>query len=378
MFFKNIVANIYLGGLQTMKKWKQKSFLLILGVLLIVGLIGCGNNQQTSNNNGGSESSKSEQVVIKVADSFPNSHLIPKVGILPWIDRIEELSNGKIKVEYYPAEQLGKAASLLDVAKTGVADIAYVGPLYVSDKMPLSGVAGNPGLAQDALSGSKAYNKLVLEDLADTEFKKQGVKPLFGLTVNAYQITNSKHPVKTIEDFKGLKVRTSGGIQEEMMQAWGATPISISGTEIFTAWDRGTIDGSLLSFFSWPGYQTDKVAKYSTTNALLSNFGITYVVNEKKWNSWPKDVQDAVTKASAELPEIYGKAVIDHEAELIEQYRKQGIEFYELPEDELTKWNKELAPFNDKWAKDLDKKGFTGTEILEKFIKYNEEFQKEQ
>jgi TRAP-type C4-dicarboxylate transport system substrate-binding protein len=363
-----------------MKKWSQKSFfLIVLGVLLVLGMIGCGNSQQTSGQatkQGAAAPSNGETLVIKVADSFPSSHLIPKTATVPWIKKIEELGKGKIKVEYYPGEQLGKAASLLDVARNGVADITYVGPLYVSDKMPLSGVAGNPGLVKDALSGSKAYNKLVMEDLADIEFKKQGVKPLWGVTTNPYQIVNSKHPVKTKEDFKGLKIRTSGGLQEEMMKDWGATPVSLPGTEIYSAWDRGTIDGSLLSFFSWPGYQTDKVAKYSTTNALLSGFGVTYVVNERKWKSWPKDVQDIIMQASQEVPETFGKAVIDEEGKLVEQYKKQGIEFYELPPDQLESWSKELAPLNDKWAKELDAKGLPASDILKKFEQYNEEFQK--
>ncbi|WP_286884208.1 TRAP transporter substrate-binding protein DctP [Aneurinibacillus sp. UBA3580] len=358
----------------------KKSFFFILGILLVLGTIGCGTKSEetaTKQNAKESNSSNGEKVVIKIADSFPGSHLIPKVATIPWTKRIEELGKGKIKVEYYPAEQLGKAASLLDVARTGVADITYVGPLYVSDKMPLSGVSGNPGLVKDSLSGSKAFNKLVLEDLYELEFKKQGVKPLWAGTTPPYQIVNSKHPVKTIEDFKGLKIRTSGGLQEQMMQAWGATPVSISGTEIYSAWDRGTIDGTLISFFSWPGYQVDKVAKYTTTNAALSAFGITYVVNEKKWSSWPKEVQDAVWQASQEMPEIMGKGAMEDEDKLIEEYKKFNIEFYELPADELERWNKELALFNDKWAKDFDAKGLPASEILRKFKQYNEEFQQD-
>jgi TRAP-type C4-dicarboxylate transport system substrate-binding protein len=163
----------------------KKSFFFILGILLVLGTIGCGTKSEetaTKQNAKESNSSNGEKVVIKIADSFPGSHLIPKVATIPWTKRIEELGKGKIKVEYYPAEQLGKAASLLDVARTGVADITYVGPLYVSDKMPLSGVSGNPGLVKDSLSGSKAFNKLVLEDLYELEFKKQGVKPLWAGT----------------------------------------------------------------------------------------------------------------------------------------------------------------------------------------------------
>src|SRR5690625_440363 len=125
-----------------------------------------------------------------------------------------------------------------------------------------------------------------------------------------------------------------------MMQSWGATPVSVAGPEIYTSWDRGTIDGSLLSLFSWPGYQVNKVAKYSTVNATLSAFGVSYVVNEEVWESWPDHVQDAVWQASEEVAEMMGTAIIEYEEDLMEQYAEEdGVEFYELPDDELQLWN---------------------------------------
>jgi TRAP-type C4-dicarboxylate transport system substrate-binding protein len=361
-----------------MGKFFSKVFLVLLTAILAVAMAACGNSEKTqgeSSSKGKSSKKEGEQIVIKIADSFPASHLIPKTGTLPWIERIEELGKGKIKIEYYPAEQLGKAASLLDAAKNRVADITYVGPLYVNDKMPLSGVAGNPGLVKDAVSGSKAFDKLIKEDLYELEFKPNGVRPLWGGTTNPYQIVNSVHKVTKPGDFKGLKIRTSGGLQEEMMESLGSTPVSIPGPEIYSAWDRGTIDGTLLSFFSWPGYQTDKVAKFSSRNAQLSAFGITYVVNEKAWDSWPEDVQNAITQASDEIVEKFGHAIIEEEAILEAQYIKAGVEIYDIPEADLEKLNEELEPFNKKWAKDLDAKGQQGTEILEKFRQYNKEFQ---
>ncbi|PWA11952.1 hypothetical protein DCC39_08435 [Pueribacillus theae] len=364
-----------------MKKVFSNLSMFILFSILILALVACGHSEPTQKEEASEGESKEaasqgETIKIKIADSFPNSHTISKYATLPWIDRIEELGEGKIEVEYYPAEQLGKADSLLDVAKNKVADITYVGPLYVSDTMPLSGVVGNPGLVKDAISGTKAYNKLVHEDLYEVELKPHGVKPLWAAALNPYQIVNSKHPVKEIKDFKGLKIRTSGGLQEQLMQNWGVTPVSVPAPEIYTAWDRGTLDGTLISLFSWPGYQIEKLAKYSTVNAKLSSFGVMYVVNEEVWESWPEEVRQAVEKASNEASDMMAQAIVDHENALMEEYKEQGVEFYELPEEELQKWDEELEPFNRKWAENLDAKGMPGTEILEKFTQYNEEFSK--
>ncbi|WP_170289696.1 TRAP transporter substrate-binding protein DctP [Cytobacillus depressus] len=360
-----------------MKRTARKIFVVLLLFMLTVGLVACNaektqGNNNTKNTNGANNDA---QVIIKIADNLPKTHLISTLGTLPWIDRIEELGKGKIKVEYYPAEQLGKASSLLDIVKNKVADIALIGPQWIGDVMPLSSVSGNPGLVKDAVSGSRAFNKLVQEDLYELEFKPNKIKPLWAATTNPYQIVNSKHPVEAIKDFKGLKIRTADGLQEKIMHSWGVTAVTIPGPEMYTAWDRGTVDGTLLSLFSWPAYQLDSIAKYATVNASLSAFGLTFSVNEQVWNSWPKDVQDAVWLASQEIVDKFGNGVVEHENELMKEYVETShVEFYTLPEDELQEWNNELQPFNKKWAEDLDAKGSPGTKILEKFKQYNEEF----
>ncbi|KAB2336215.1 hypothetical protein F7731_12005 [Cytobacillus depressus] len=360
-----------------LKRTARKIFVVLLLFMLTVGLVACNaektqGNNNTKNTNGANNDA---QVIIKIADNLPKTHLISTLGTLPWIDRIEELGKGKIKVEYYPAEQLGKASSLLDIVKNKVADIALIGPQWIGDVMPLSSVSGNPGLVKDAVSGSRAFNKLVQEDLYELEFKPNKIKPLWAATTNPYQIVNSKHPVEAIKDFKGLKIRTADGLQEKIMHSWGVTAVTIPGPEMYTAWDRGTVDGTLLSLFSWPAYQLDSIAKYATVNASLSAFGLTFSVNEQVWNSWPKDVQDAVWLASQEIVDKFGNGVVEHENELMKEYVETShVEFYTLPEDELQEWNNELQPFNKKWAEDLDAKGSPGTKILEKFKQYNEEF----
>ena len=78
---------------------------------------------------------------LRLADSFPSGHFIGRFAVLPFIERVKELSNNTVQFEYYPAQQLGKAKDLLALTQSGVVDIGYVGPSYVSDKMPLSDVA---------------------------------------------------------------------------------------------------------------------------------------------------------------------------------------------------------------------------------------------
>lgn len=361
-----------------MKKLAKRSLLALLTGIMLFSLAACGSaetggSEQSGGNTGGAagDARKDQVTVIKVADSFPNTNPISKFGTQVWIKRLEELGKGKIEVEYYPAEQLGKAASLLDVVKNRVADVVYLGSLYYTDKLPLSSIVGNPGLVKDAASGTKAYHKLVTEDLYEIEYKPHGVKPLWAVALNPYQIVTSDRPVKTMNDFKGLKIRTGGGMQDQIVKELGGTPVSVPAPEIYTSWERGTIDGSLLSLFSWPGYQVDKIAKYSSINATLSSFGVIYAVNESVWESWPEDVRQIVLQASKEVAEAFPESVMKHEEELMNQYKAQGIEFYEISNEELAKWNEKLDRLNQEWVKSMEQKGLPGNDIMNKFIEYS-------
>jgi len=91
-----------------------------------------------------------KKLVLRVADSFPPGHAIPDYATKWWMDAVTKATQGAVEFEYYPAEQLGKAKDLLALTQSGVADIAYVGPSYVSDKMPLSAVSQLPGMFTSA------------------------------------------------------------------------------------------------------------------------------------------------------------------------------------------------------------------------------------
>ena len=89
-----------------------------------------------------------QTTTLRAADSLPVGHFFAEKGLKFWASEVRKQTNNAIDLQYFPAEQLGKAKDMLQLATTGVADIAYVVPSYVSDKMPLMTVSELPGLAQ--------------------------------------------------------------------------------------------------------------------------------------------------------------------------------------------------------------------------------------
>src|SRR5699024_8594493 len=94
---------------------------------------------------------------LKFADSFPLEHYLSSEGMVWWMERVTELTDGEVTFTHFPAEQIAKADNILQKVRDGVVEAGYIGIGYVTDRMPLNGVAMLPGLSKNAVTGSLAY-----------------------------------------------------------------------------------------------------------------------------------------------------------------------------------------------------------------------------
>ncbi|MBK8741940.1 MAG: TRAP transporter substrate-binding protein DctP [Betaproteobacteria bacterium] len=190
-----------------------------------------------------------ETFTLKFATGVPATHFISQVPAKFFMDRVGELSKGRIKFEFYPGEQLGKAKDMLLLVQTGVSEMADIVPSYVPDKLPLTGVTELPGQSANACEGTRVYYNLTRPGkiLATKTFDPQKVRVLMAANIVPYKIVTSKKAVYTLEDLAGLKIRTTGGATDDTMRALGAVSVRLSGAEIREAATRGTIDGALYT-----------------------------------------------------------------------------------------------------------------------------------
>src|SRR3954463_1535758 len=138
-----------------------------------------------------------DPINLRVADSFPKGHYLVKLILEPWMDEVRKRTNDAVSFEHYPAQQLGKAADMLKLTQTGVADIGYVAPGYASDKMPVSEVAMLPGAFEHSCQGSLAYWKLARSGvIAEQAYAANHIKLLLAVSLPQYRIFTVKQPVK--------------------------------------------------------------------------------------------------------------------------------------------------------------------------------------
>jgi TRAP-type C4-dicarboxylate transport system substrate-binding protein len=310
------------------------------------------------------------ETTFRVGDSFPTGHYIAENTIKPFMAEVEKRTNGEAKFEYYPAQQLGKAKDLMALALSGVADIAYVAPSFVSDKLPLSVVAELPEAFDSSCKGTRAYWQLVKEGglLDKIELEPAGLKVLFTLVLDPYQIFMTKgRDLTGAASFEGKKIRTTGGAKEIAIRKMGAVPVQIPTPEVREAASRGTIDGYLFPAASIMPYDLAPHTAFATTGENFGSFVATYVMSRKKWQALPEATRKAMDEVGAEMIEAGCKAAEATTKADMSKIEAGGVKFVKLPEADSKKLAGLMSQVGKEWAQELDKRGKKGSETLKAF-----------
>ncbi|MEQ9811828.1 MAG: TRAP transporter substrate-binding protein DctP [Azospirillaceae bacterium] len=310
-----------------------------------------------------------DPVTLRVADALPASHYVVEYAIQWWMDEVSDRTDGAVSFEYYPAQQLGSASDILSLTQSGVADIGYVVPSYVSDRMPLSGVAQLPGGFSTSCEGTEAFWQLITDDgmLAEQEFAPNGMHVLIALVQPPYQMFTTGQPLTSMDDMSGLKIRTTGGAMDITMERIDAIPVRMPGPEILEALERGTIDGGVFPPASVLANDWQGTLAYGTVGASFGSFALTYSISEDRWNALPADIQQIMTDAGREATFRTCEQVDEDLQAAIEDLRAAGVTMEALPEAEQNRVDEALAGVSGAWAADLDAQGEAGTEVLEAF-----------
>lgn len=310
-----------------------------------------------------------QDLKLRLGDSFPVGHYIPENMTKFWMERVTELTGGKVGFDYYPAEQLGKAKDLLALTQTGVMDVGYVGASYVSDKLPLSSVAELPENFTTSCRGTKAFWEIAKPGgaLDAAEFAPNDVRILMVLVLPPYQVLTSSAQISDLNSLRGLKLRTTGGAKEIATVKIGAVPVQISAPETRDALTRGTIDGVLFPHSSVLPYDLHPNLKYGTQNVNFGSFVVTYVISQERWDALPEDVQAAFVQAGEEAIVKGCEATDGLDAKDKQTIADAGVTFVSLPAEDETKLMELMGEVSEEWATELDGRGKPGTDILNAF-----------
>jgi len=307
------------------------------------------------------------KIELTVANGSPLKHVLSSLGTTPWIDRVNELTNGEVEINYFPAAQLAKLKELLAAVQNGVADIAPIPIGYASDKMPLNGVSALPGLGKTSKEIVNAHAEALKEGPLRKEFDANNIHPMYVMAFPPYQLVGMEADWRTLDDIQGKVLRSAGGTMDLVVSALGATPASLPAGDMYLALQRGTVDGTISAFASVKGYNIQEIAKSMSANASFGTFVNILACNDKKWASLPKEVQDALDQAGRDVTASASASMDKSTDELKTEFQGAGMEIYDFAPDEIAKINGRLSSVQDDWVKRLDGRGLPAGEVLDTY-----------
>lgn len=309
-----------------------------------------------------------QDVKLRIADSLPVGHYMTTGVTVPLMNGSKKTAKSTVSFEHFPAQQLGKAKDMLSLVQSGVADIAYVGASYSADKLPLSSVGELPEAFTNSCEGTKAFWKIAKPGgvLDKAEYQAQGVRALAVLVLPPYQLFSSSK-ITGLKSIDGWKVRVTGAPKIAGIQKLGGIPVAVPGPETREALARGTVDAIAFPIGSIKPYDLAPHIKTATQGTNFGAFVATWMISQKKFDSLPKDVQNALTEAG-EAATLHGCGATDASAKSDKKFvADAGVKFVDLPAEDNAKLAKLMAAVGDEWAADLDSRGKPGSDILKAF-----------
>jgi TRAP-type C4-dicarboxylate transport system substrate-binding protein len=256
---------------------------------------------------------------------------------------------------------LVKGPDIWNAVKTGMADMGWCFHGYWADMTPLSDVITLPFFPfKTAEKGSEVLWKLY-EKFPSIQQEYKDVQPLTLWASSPYFLITTKKQVKTIEDLKGMKIRVVGGPPTEQMKALGAIPTLIPMPDTYLSMDRGVIDGMGAPWEAIHAFRLYEIVKYYTILPLSAVY-FSMSMNKAKWESLPKDVQQAIMSVGGlDGAKFWGKNFYDTAEGGVEELIKRGnyqVTKYTVPPAELSKWGKVAGePLWKEWVKRMEGKG---------------------
>ena len=243
-------------------------------------------------------SAMAQQVNLRLHQFLPPQATIPAKAIIPWAQKVEKESGGKIKVQMFHAMQMGGSpAQLFDQAKDGVADITWTVLGYTPGRFVKTEVFEIPFIAPSGPNAGEITSKAVWEYVdkyAGDEFKD--VK-LIAVHAHGPGVFHTKQAVTGLETLRGMKIRGGTRIVNNMLVKLGATPVGMPVPAVTEALSKGVIDGATTTWEVSPSLKVTELVKNHTSFAGdkgLYNMAFAFSMNKATYDKlWTRPRRSA-------------------------------------------------------------------------------------
>jgi len=345
---------------------KRLMFVLAVTACIFIGF------QQGVPANAGSKTINWKFVCDYPAGDLQMDKAVPKLA--KWI---EEASEGRIKVTVYSGSQLVSPHESFDNLKAGTFQLLQTFGAYHAGKVPVANPSSSlPMGCRDYNDYLKLYANYGVFNLMTKAYQELGVHFLAPTPYSGANIM-SKVPIRNLADFKGKKIRTSG-YNADMMKAAGASPIYITGGELYLALQTGVVDGATWSNYAIEGMKFHEVVEYMICGSPYppgSSFpgainGVL-LVNDRAFKALPPDLQEIVTRCAGQYSVYTGQIYQEWDEWFLFKggAKKFGVEPVVLSQEDTNALRK--MAIRDIWPKIAEQDPYSAQyiEAIRKYLK---------
>ena len=298
---------------------KSLIFVLCLVVAFSLVLAGCGGKKEEP------KKTEAKKISIKMGVTTPAETSPWNIAAKKWAELVKERTKGRVEITTFPNEQLssGNQQKGIEQVAAGITGASIHSTIIYSVIEPKLAVVSMPWILPNNAAVDKAMKGAPGEEIKKL-VRAKGIEPLaFG--ENGFRHwTNSKKPLTSPEDMKGLKMRVPGmKMYISLFKAMGADPTAMSFSEVFTALQQGTIDGQENPISVIYTSKLQEVQKYLT----ICNYSydpLVLGINKKLYDSMDKETQDILKKAAEEAMALNIKLTREDEAKQLEDMKKKN------------------------------------------------------
>jgi TRAP-type C4-dicarboxylate transport system substrate-binding protein len=303
-----------------------------------------------------------ETVTIRYSNWLPPNFFLWDEALKPYLDEIEQVTEGRVKVDVLP-KVVGTTASQFDVVRDGLADMTFAVASYTPGRFVMTEFGELPLLSSDAATIAPAFDRIYRKHV-EQHGEYAGVNVLSIYTISPSQIFTKTRPVRTVADLAGLKMRSPTSGTQAFLETVGAVPINKPSTEAYEMLATGTIDGQLTQANTVVGFGQAELTRY----ALLLPGGVSNAVNfiainPDRWAEISQADQEAILAISRDhLAERVGVAYRKAEDAAVEKLRASGYEIIEGDAAMVEDLRTRLKPMEDAWIARAKAKGLEDPE----------------
>jgi TRAP-type C4-dicarboxylate transport system substrate-binding protein len=303
---------------------------------------------------------QAKMIKLNYSIFFPQAHGQCTAAI-SWSEEIERRTDGRVEITIFPGGTLTKANQCYDGVVNGISDIGMSVFAYTRGRFPVMEACDLPLGYPSGKVASRVVNDYYSSVRPD---ELDDVKVLY-FHAHGPGLLHTKKPVRTLDDLARMKIRSTG-LSAKVVKALGGVPVAMPQGETYESLQKGIVEGTFGPIEVLKGWRQAEVIKY-TTNCYTVGYttAMFVVMNKKKWESLPADIQKIMDETSAEWIDVHGRTWDEVDTEGRGYTLSLGNSIIDLSEGESARWRSAVEPVMKEYVEAAKKNGFDGKRYVD-------------